>query len=143
MSQSEDKGHKISPSLVLRIGLFCVYRVIIVRYVLLPYESSVFVPLASLTFFLGRYFNHICSAYSVVISWSIMGLHRLSGISVGDFVADGADVVPVWIDMLQAASVFPPSSSCGDFSYVYTSSVLALLVAFLVFGTSKVSGTLV
>ena len=68
---------------------------------------------------------------------------RLSGISFRDSVAGGADVVPVWIDMLQAASVFPPSSLCGDFSCVYVLSVLAPLVAFLVFGTSKVSGTFV
>ena len=126
--------------------LFCVCWVIITRYVHIslqyfpPYERSVFVPLVSLTFCLGRYFNHICSAYSAVISQSIMALHQLSGISFGDFVAGGADVVPVWIDMLQAASVFPPSSLCGDFSYVYMSSVLAPLVVFLVFGTRKVSG---
>ena len=72
-----------------------------------------------------------------------MALHRLSGISYMDFDRFGADVVPVWIDMLQAASVFPPSSLCGNFSCVYASSVLAPLVAFMVFGTSKVSGTFV
>ena len=48
-----------------------------------------------------------------------MALHRLSGTSYMDFDAVGTDVVPVWIDMLQAASVFPPSSLCGYFSCVY------------------------
>ena len=69
-----------------------------------------------------------------------MALHRLLGIGYMDF---DADVVPVWIDMLQAASVFSPSSLCGNFSCPYVLSVLAPLVAFLVFGTSNVSGTFV
>ena len=69
-------------------------------------------------------------------------MHRLSGVSYIDFDTVGA-VFPVWIDMLQAASVFSPSSLCGDFSCIYVLSVLAPLVAFLVFGTSNVSGTFV
>ena len=140
---SGNKGLRISVSLVIRVVIFCAYRVVVAMYVHLAPILLTFIvllPWSSKTseYFVGHNFDPPSSAYGVVIVQRAMVLNRPHfGDNLTDFPT--LDFVPVWTDMLQAASAFSPSSFCGACSCILAVSIVAPLVAFLVFGANKVS----
>ena len=89
-------------------------------------------------YFVGHNSDPPSSAYGVVIIERAMFLNRPHiGVTVFDFPS--LDFVPVWTDMLRAASAFSPSSFCGACSCIHPVSIVVPLVAFLIFGANKAS----
>ena len=140
---SGNKGLRISLSLVIRVVLFCAYRVVVAMYVHLAPILLILIVLPSWSsktskYFVGHNSDPPSSAYGVVIVERARFLNRPHyGESMTDFPT--LDIVPVWTDMLQAASAFSPSSFCGACSCVHPISIVAPLVAFLVFGANQAS----
>ena len=88
-------------------------------------------------YIVGHNSDHPSSAYGVVVVERARLLNRPhSGDSADDFPS--LNFVPVWTDMLQAARAFSPSSFCGACSCIHPVSIVAPLVAFVVFGANKV-----
>ena len=138
---SGNKGLRISLSLVIRVVLFCAYRVVVAMYVRTSWSNTSYVhcsPVSVSPYFLGHNFYHPSSAYGVVIVERARLLNRAHfGDSFEDFPS--LNIIPVWTDMLQAASAFSPLSSCGACSCIHAVSIVAPLVILVVFGTRKVS----
>ena len=102
-------------SLVIRVVLFCAYRVVVAMYVHLSpilLKLIVFPSWSSKTseYFVGHNSDPPSSAYGVVIFERARLLnHPHSGVSLLD--SPSLNFVPVWADMLQAASAFNPRPS--------------------------------
>ena len=91
----------------------------------------------TLEYFVGNKSDPPSSAYGVVIVEQARILnHPHTGVSVSDFPF--LNFAPVWTDMLQAASAFSLSSLCDACSCIHAVSIVAPLVACLVFGANKV-----
>ena len=107
---SGNKGLRISPSLVIRVVIFCAYRVVAAMYVHLAPILLKLIALLSrspqtLKYILGHNLYPPSSAYGVVIVERAKLLNRPhSGDSAVDFPY--LNIIPVWTDMLQAASAF-------------------------------------